>query len=548
MRGYRYLTACGSARWASEEDARKAGMLGDTGLPLGRMPGSRPTLPAGIAALFNRQIGAFAACTLFLASLNRKLPEGEFVRLAQAVHVAVFAPTGVGKGVSCFTPFLLTCPDSCVVVDFKGENARLTAEHRRKAFGQKIVLLDLFKVVTPTPDTLNPLDFIDQDSPTAIDNCRDLAEMLVIKTGQEKEPHWNESAETVIAASLALVVCYGEDSTRSLQKACDLLSNPQALNKATELMCSSDVMGGMLARLGGQVLHFAGTERASVLTTTARHLKFLNTLAIADSTRTSSFDPAELRGGKMTVYLILPPEHMRAQSALLRMWVGTLLREVVKGGLQESNKVHFILDEAASLGKMESIDDAVDKYRGYGIRLIFLYQSLGQLKKCFPEGQDQTLLSNTAQVFFGVTDLAPAEYVSNRCGDATSIVESGGSSSSRSYQSAEHGGSGSTSLSRNRNSNWQQQGRKLLKPEEVMALSPRIAITFSPGIPPLWTTLLRYYEGMPGGRFWAKVKTAAASVAVLGLTILLALGLIAMESNSRRALGVPARQGIVKGR
>ena len=87
---------------------------------------------------------------------------------------------------------------------------------------------------------------------------------------------------------------------------------------------------------------------------------------------------------------------MRAQSPLMRMWIGTLLRAVVKGGLRPKNKVHFLLDEAASLGHMEAVDDAVDKYRGYGVRLQFFYQSLGQLKQCFPEGQDQTLLSNGA--------------------------------------------------------------------------------------------------------------------------------------------------------
>src|SRR5581483_5793073 len=33
-------------------------------------------------------------------------------------HVAVLAPTGVGKGVSIICPYLLTCPDSMVVIDF----------------------------------------------------------------------------------------------------------------------------------------------------------------------------------------------------------------------------------------------------------------------------------------------------------------------------------------------------------------------------------------------------------------------------------------------
>ena len=95
----------------------------------------------------------------------------------------------------------------------------------------------------------------------------------------------------------------------------------------------------------------------------------------------SSFDPADLLTGKMTVYLVLPPEHMRAQSPLLRLWIGSMLRAVVKGGLQEKTKVHFVLDEAASLGHMDALDDAVDKFRGYGVRLQLYYQSLGQLKK-----------------------------------------------------------------------------------------------------------------------------------------------------------------------
>jgi hypothetical protein len=71
------------------------------------------------------------------------------------------------------------------------------------------------------------------------------------------------------------------------------------------------------------------------------------------------------------------------------------------------NKVHFVLDEAASLGRMDALDDAVDKYRGYGVRLQFYFQSVSQLRKCFPDGQDQTLLSNVSQVFSW--DQRPAE-------------------------------------------------------------------------------------------------------------------------------------------
>ena len=191
-------------------------------------------------------------------------------------------------------------------------------------------------------------------------------------------------------------------------------------------MTNSDAWDGMLARMGGNLLHLVDKELASTLSTVARFLRFLSTPAIAASTVTSSFNPSELLNGKTTVYLIIPPERATALSPLLRLWVGTLIRAVVRGGLQQKNKVNFVLDEAASLGNMDQISTALQIGRGYGIRMQFYYQDLGQLKKCWPEGADQTLLANCTQVFFGVNDNATAEYVSKRIGEETITVSSGG--------------------------------------------------------------------------------------------------------------------------
>jgi len=383
-----------------------------------------------------------------------------------------------------------------------------------------------------------------KESPTAIDECRDLAEAMVTRTGQEKDPHWVDSAEAWISALIALVVQYGEPNDRSLQTVRTLLSNPEKLEMAIKLMCASDAWDGMLARMGNQLTHFKDKELGGVLTTTNRFLRFLDTLAVSDSTKTSSFDPADLRKGKMTVYLILPPEHMRAQSPLLRMWIGSLLRAVVREGLQEENKVHFVLDEAASLGHMEALDDAVDKYRGYGIRLQFFYQSLGQLKSCWPTDQGQTLLSNVSQVFFGVNDLPTAEYVSNRLGEETIVIASGGTSTGTSSQSSSNSQS-STSYSRNQNDNWQLHGRKLLKPEEVMALPDSTVISFTPGVNPICTRRVRYFEepklGQGSGR-WEQVKATAnvvsRSVALLLAVLLLAMA-VATNGQGRAAIGQP---------
>ena len=90
---------------------------------------------------------------------------------------------------------------------------------------------------------------------------------------------------------------------------------------------------------------------------------------MSNNTKKSSFDPADLLTGKMTINLILPPEHLRTQSPLLRLWIGSLLRTVIKGGLQEKNKVHLICDEAKLLGRMNQLSDILTIGRGYGIRM-----------------------------------------------------------------------------------------------------------------------------------------------------------------------------------
>ena len=520
-------TAYGTARWATFDDLKYAGMLGARRGPIiGRITNdSKPSFRKAQGDLFSFRVSSKEACEQFFDAIRFFRPprqDSSLVRLPNAVHTAFFAPTGVGKGVSCVIPFLLTSHESAVVVDFKGELFLKTAEHRRRAFGHKIIVLDPYKAVSQNPDSFNPVEFIHRDSPTAIDEVRDLAEAVVIRTGQEREPHWTDSAEAWIGALTALVVYYAEFGDRSLQTVRTLLTNPTKLEMALKLMCSSDAWGGMLARMGGQLSQFKDRELSSTLTTTNRFLRFLDTLAIAANTQTSSFNPADLLGGRMTIYLVLPPEHMRSASPLLRLWIGSLLRAVVRGGLQEWNLVNFILDEASSLGNLQSLDDAVDKYRSYGVRLQFFYQSLGQLKKCFPDGQEQTLLSNVTTVFFGVNDLQTAEYVSNRLGESTIVVTSGGTSSGTSRQSSSNNGGSSTSYSSNETSNWSQLGRRLLKPDEVLGLSPRIAICFTPGISPIWTTLVRYYEKsfvirQPGlwARFLAAMRVLVKSAVLL---------------------------------
>jgi type IV secretion system protein VirD4 len=326
----RHFWAHGMSRWATEADLR--GMIdADRGLMVGRLCHHHSmTLRERLTPLFDPKVSSKEACQA-AARLWSSRKKSRLVRLSRAVHVAICAPTSAGKGAGIIVPDLREDAGSKVVLDFKGELAKLTAKYRQKKFGHRIELLDPWHAVTKNPATLNPLDFIEATSSELIDACRDLAEQLVVKNPDAKDSlHWDESAEMWIAGATAAVVRYAKE-TRSLQSVCDVLSNSDKVKQLVELLCNSD---GMLPRLGGQLGHFQDKELASTLTSANRHLRFLSTPAVAQSTASSSFNPSDLRKGKMTVYLVLPPEHMRAQMGLLRMWVGTLMRAVVRGGLQ----------------------------------------------------------------------------------------------------------------------------------------------------------------------------------------------------------------------
>lgn len=328
---------------------------------------------------------------------------------------------------------------------------------------------------------------------------------------------------------------------RSLQGVRELCS-PERLDAAIEVLQKSDRCGGMLARMGDQCREYTGTEKQSVLTTLNRHLCFLDSPLIADSTRKSSFDPAELKDGKMTAYFIAPMEFIRSNPSLPRMWLGCALDRIQSRGLDERNKVHVIVDEAATLKKFDCIDNLLSTGRSSGLRCHLIYQSLPQLQETFPNGQSGNVLANTTQVIWSVNDNVTAEHVSVHAGDYTAIVESGGTSTgnSRNVSQGLHS-STSTGGSYGSSSNWGQQARRLIKAEEVRTLPERTAITLQPNMPPIMTNMVRYFEeknlGRGGSwfsRMTAGLATLAISIAFLGFTLIVAAALTDAFSNGQQ--------------
>ncbi|HEX4610856.1 MAG TPA: type IV secretory system conjugative DNA transfer family protein [Urbifossiella sp.] len=540
------LSAMGTARWAGPEDIPH--LQEGYGIVLGHMAG-RVGRWAGTVALFDRRQNAAAAVRTFLTAFQGRRQPRPLVRLTDAVHTAVFAPSGAGKNVSIVEPFLLTSLENAFCIDFKGENARITAAHRARAFGHKVVLLDPFQVVTATPATWNVLDTIDPADPEAIDQIRAIAEAIIVKEPNARDPHWSQKAEIFLTGVVAAVLHFCPPGRRSLQEVAATMANKALLAEAIGALRGSAAHGGLLTRLGDEMAISTDKELDGILSTANRSLAFLSTPAVAESTRaTAGFDVTDLDRG-VTGYLILPARYARSHAGLMRLWCTALFQAVVARGVGGGRPLNVILDEAATLGPMEAVTDMLTIGRGYGIKLTLIYQGMSQLKRSFPDGQEGVLLANTTQVFFAVQDNETAKYVSERLGDYTQVVTGGGTNDGRSWSSPHGGQGGSAGYSTGGNTSWSQTARRLLQPSEVAALDPRVAVCFHPGVSPIATTLCRYYErdnGLsprpPMGRLKIVVDTLCLFLTVVFLAVLVTGGLLT-QHHDEGEVHVPGNAG-----
>lgn len=491
-------TAHGTARLATLPDAARNGLLEDEGLILGRAALlTRPTKGQAVRALLSPSLRSATACRLFLAAFRPSRWQAKrLIRVKTYVHLMTIARTGGGKGVSALVPNLLTYLGSCVVTDPKGELFRLTADVRRR-MGHRIVRLDPFGLCGPGSDTFNPMGWIDPGDPAFLDLCRDLANMLVLRLGTEPEPHWNDSAEMILACFLAYIIaCEDDASLRHLQVLRSIVSSRTRYGKAiAEMQRDTEACHGVISRLGHLLTWFQDEELGSVMTTVQRHTEFLDSPAVAANTLESSFDPRTLRTSRVTVYLVLPHDFLATLAPLMRMWIGTILRAVTRGGADERNPVLFFIDEAAHLGKINALEQAVTLMRGMGVRIWFFFQSLNQLKDCYGD-KAATILDNIGtQQYFAINSYETAEALSKRIGDATIFSEQLNVSTghTRPDGPSERGPQpGSYSTSRNLTTS--EIARRILKPEEILVLPEEVALVFHNNMSVIPSRLLRYYD------------------------------------------------------
>ncbi len=527
--------AFGYARFAEFLDLVVAGtVLTRYGVLVGRAGGARlPSLATRLRLLFTWP-WAWSQEVCFLAVAPSRGLRRAFVRLPDFVHGVVVAPPGRGKSRCVAIPVLLDYRGSVFVLDIKGELFRICAGHRYRRFGRPVYVIDPFGMTGYPSVSVNPLDWIDRDSPTALDHCRILAAAMVVITAHEQHSHWPESARVFITAAIAVVAAHAPSHERNLQSAREILTDPKRFAAAIKIMQGSDAFGGMLRRLGHRLTQYIDRELGSTLTTTNRFMDYLDSVSIAAVTSQSTFRFEDVIAGRADLFVVVPPEQLVPQANFLRLLTTGMYLAQTRYGTEQT-PVLYVLDEIGNLGgSLESLEHALTIGRSFGVRLLLFFQSLGQIRTAFPEKEGIVLSCLDTHVYFGLNDHETAAFVSSRLGNATVHTVNSQSNGGRSYSYPRGGGQGggSSSYSTGWSSGASETGRSLLFADEIARLPDGTAILFHRNHLPALIELAPHDQapelwgngGEVGGARWVAAKLLQVIVAAALLMLVVFAG------------------------
>jgi type IV secretion system protein VirD4 len=431
----------GSARWATQEDIKKAGLRSKQGMLLGQ---------------------------------DKK---GYFVSDGFQ-HTLLFAPTGSGKGVGFVIPNLLWWDHSVVVHDIKLENYELTSGWRKQQGNEVFV----WEPANPDGVThcYNPIDFVSEKPGKMVDDVQKISNLLI-----EKQDFWNNEARSLFVG-IVLYLLADTSKTKSFGEITRTLRSDDVVYNLAVVL---DTLGGVIHPVSymnlAAFLQKADKERSGVISTLNSELELWANPLIDTATASSDFNVMNFKKKKTTVYVGLTPDNLSRLQKLMRVFyqqATDFLSAKMPNVKEEPYGVMFLMDEFPTLGKMEQFKTGIAYFRGYRVRLFLIVQDTQQLKGTYEDAGMNSFLSNcTYRITFAANNYETANMISQLCGNKT--VQQASQSLPRFFDMNPA----------TRTINVSEVQRALLLPQEVITLPRDEQIVLIESMPPIKSEKIKYY-------------------------------------------------------
>lgn len=373
----------GDARWASQQDIRKSGLLSSKGILLGKY-------------------------------------RGRYLYSETNTHVMCVAPTRSGKGIGVVIPNLLSWEDSVVCLDIKQENFEKTAGFR-KSHGHEVFLWAPMSKDRKS-HRFNPFDEISTDPITRFSDLQRITTILIKDSASQDSNMWILEARSLFVG-LALYVLDNEDMPSTIGSVYRLLGTEEELGdiirhivKTHKELDPESV--GMLMNFANK----AAKERSGVKSSLSQALGLWKLPEIDAVTSESDFSLKDLKKKRMAIYIGVATGDIPTLAPLLNLFFEQLMTTLTikLPDASEPRKVLILLDEFHMLGRMETVANVFTLAGGYNCRVLAVVQGLTWIDDVYGKQKRDGILSVCAhRIFFAANDLETARYVSEMCGDKT---------------------------------------------------------------------------------------------------------------------------------
>ena len=355
----------------------------------------------------------------------------DYLQFHGSEHVALYAKTGSGKTSATVIPNCFAWRGSLVVLDIKGEAFRATAGYRSQVLGQDVYLFDPAAEDERT-HRWNPLQPVQRDSLNRFDQISRQSYMLFPEASgtstSNADAFWTPSARgafTAVATLLAetpehdfsmsaVLRCFARGDSRHMLVA--MINRRRASGdpgySQIAVDGASDYLNGSADQVGG------------IRKMTSTRLQSWFNPRIAAATAASDFDLRQIRRRPMTIYVTVQPGNIARMRPILALFFDALVNLNTDVTPEQDPTIQhqtlIILDEFARLGRMETLAEAAQYVRGYGLRMLYIVQSKAQLRAKYGADSAEDIFDNTgAEIVFGTNDLKLTKEVSERMGDDT---------------------------------------------------------------------------------------------------------------------------------
>lgn len=388
-------------------------------------------------------------------------------------HGIVFAGSGGFKTTSVTIPTALKWGGALVVLDPSNEVAPMVIDHRRAA-GRAVHVLD----PREPGNGFNALDWIGRFGGTKEEDIAAVASWIMSDSGGPRgvrDDFFRASALQLLTALIADVCLSGhtDEKDQTLRQVRANLSEPEPKLRGRLQAIYDNSQSAFVRENVAAFVNMTPETFSGVYANAVKETHWLSYTHYAALVSGSSFATDDLAAGNTDVFINLDLKTLETHAGLARVIIGALMNAIYNRNGAIEGRALFLLDEVARLGFMRILETARDAGRKYGITLVLLFQSIGQMRETYGgrDAASKWFESASWVSFAAVNDPETAEYISKRCGTTTVEIDQ----VSRSSQA-----SGSS-----RTRSKQLGSRPLIQPHEVLTMRSDEQIVFTSGNPPL---------------------------------------------------------------